>query len=55
MEHDKLDQILSQLSEQEQKIFAKILRAEKEVLHKKSLQGTTIKKDIVAYIKEGVK
>ncbi|WP_176140594.1 hypothetical protein [Halobacillus salinus] len=55
MNENDLYRILEELEENEQQIFKKIVKAEKELLHRKSLQGTSIKKDIYNFIKEGVK
>jgi len=55
MNEQDLYRILEQLEEHEQEIFMKIVKAEKELLHRKALQGTSIKKDVYNFIKEGVK
>ncbi|GEN52410.1 hypothetical protein GLW04_19180 [Halobacillus litoralis] len=55
MNEKDLYRILDELSEDEQQIFMKIVKAEKELLHRKSLQGTSIKKDIYNFVKQGVR
>lgn len=55
MNENELNNVIDELDSIEQEIFMKIIKAEKEILHKKMLQGTSIKKDIVNLIKEGVK
>lgn len=55
MNENDFNRILDELDEKEQEIFMKIVKAEKELLHRKVLQGTSIKKDIYNFVKEGVK
>ncbi|QHT48503.1 hypothetical protein M662_19100 [Bacillus sp. SB49] len=55
MNENDLYRILDELENNEQEIFMKIVKAEKDLLHRKSLQGTSIKKDIYNFIREGVK
>jgi hypothetical protein len=53
-EKEKIHSILSQLPEVNTLILKEILQAEKDLLHKKSLQGTTIVSEIVNIIKERI-
>lgn len=53
-EQNEMSQVLSELNEKEILIFKEILQTEKEFLHRKSLQGTSIISDIVAIVKERV-
>jgi hypothetical protein len=53
-EQNEMTQALSELNEKEILIFKEILHTEKEFLHRKSLQGTSIISDIVAIVKERV-
>jgi hypothetical protein len=53
-EQNEMTQVLSELNEKEILIFKEILQTEKEFLHRKSLQGTSIISDIVAIVKERV-
>lgn len=52
---EKINGILSTLSERDLKIVANILQEEKNVLHRKTLQGSTIIKDVTEIFKERVK
>ncbi|MEH7514247.1 hypothetical protein V7146_16155 [Gottfriedia acidiceleris] len=54
-EKEKIHSILSDLPEINTLILKEILQAEKDLLHKKSLQGTTIVSEIVNIIKERIK
>jgi hypothetical protein len=53
-EQNEMTQVLSELNEKEILIFKEILQTEKEFLHRKSLQGTSIISDIVGIVKERV-
>jgi hypothetical protein len=53
-EKEMLQGILSKLPEENLLILREILQSEKELLHRKNLQGTTIVSDIVNIIKERV-
>lgn len=52
---EKINAILSTLSERDLKIVASILQEEKKVLHRKTLQGSTIIRDVTDIFKERVK
>ncbi|WP_156319810.1 hypothetical protein [Bacillus sp. FJAT-18017] len=52
---EKINEILSTLSERDLKMVASILQEEKKVLHRKTLQGSTIIRDITDIFKERVK
>jgi hypothetical protein len=52
---EEINNILSSLEEEDIKVVARILQEEKKVLHRKTLQGSTIIKDITDIIKERVK
>jgi DNA-directed RNA polymerase sigma subunit (sigma70/sigma32) len=52
---EEINNILSTLEEEDIKVIARILHEEKKVLHRKTLQGSTIIKDITDIIKERVK
>lgn len=52
---EEISNILGELPPEEIKILASILKEEKKYLHRKSLQGTTIIKDVTEIIKERVK
>jgi hypothetical protein len=50
-EQDEMSKIISQLNEKEILIFKEILQTEKELLHRKNLQGTSVISDIIGVIK----
>jgi DNA-directed RNA polymerase sigma subunit (sigma70/sigma32) len=52
---EKINGILSTLTERDLQIVANILQEEKKVLHRKTLQGSTIIKDVTEIFKERVK
>ncbi|MEH7223420.1 hypothetical protein V7112_06340 [Bacillus sp. JJ1566] len=54
-EKEKIHSILKDLPEEYTLILKEILQAEKELLHKKSLQGTSIVAEIVNIVKERIK
>ena len=54
-ESEQIIRVLSNLPEGYDFIFKEILEAEKEVLHRKNLQGTTIINSIMDIVKERVK
>ena len=54
-EMEKVQDILSKLPEEYAFILKEILEAEKEILHRKNLQGTNITKTIMDIVKERVK
>lgn len=51
----KIETLLAELPDSSALILKEILQAEKEVLHLKNLQGTTIINDIVNIVKERIK
>ncbi|MCZ8538293.1 hypothetical protein M9R32_13940 [Paenisporosarcina quisquiliarum] len=54
MEREKIESLLAELPDSSALILKEILQAEKEVLHLKNLQGTTIINDIVNIVKERI-
>ncbi|WP_191991825.1 hypothetical protein [Bacillus aerolatus] len=54
MSAKKIEDVLKNLTPKEFQVLEKILDAEKEMLHKKSLKGTQIRKDVYNIIKSGV-
>ncbi|WP_180994149.1 hypothetical protein [Bacillus sp. Marseille-P3661] len=55
MEKEQVQDILSKLPEDYVFILKDILEAEKEILHRKNLQGTNITSTIMDIVKERVK
>ncbi|WP_421377994.1 hypothetical protein ACOJQI_11870 [Bacillus salacetis] len=53
-EQNEMNKLLEQLNEKEILIFKEILQTEKEFLHRKSLQGTSVISDIVEIVKERI-
>ncbi|MGO4890400.1 hypothetical protein ACJ2A9_21850 [Anaerobacillus sp. MEB173] len=53
-EREKIEALLAELPDTHTLILKEILEAEKEVLHLKNLQGTTIISDIVNIVKERI-
>lgn len=53
-EREKVEEILAELPESYVLILKEILQAEKELLHRKALQGSAIVNDIVQIVKERV-
>lgn len=54
-EREKIEALLGELPSTHTFILKEILEAEKEVLHLKNLQGTTIISDIVTIVKERIR
>ncbi|MEM5016875.1 hypothetical protein WKH31_11335 [Metabacillus indicus] len=54
-EREKIELLLAELPDSSALILKEILQAEKEILHLKNLQGTTIINDIVNIVKERIK
>lgn len=54
-EREKIESLLAELPDSSALILKEILQAEKEILHLKNLQGTTIINDIVNIVKERIK
>ncbi|WP_158595129.1 hypothetical protein [Oceanobacillus piezotolerans] len=54
-EKERIHNLLNELPDEHTLILKEILQAEKDLLHKKSLQGTTIVSEIVNIIKERIK
>ncbi|MDV2884681.1 hypothetical protein RYX45_05790 [Alkalihalophilus pseudofirmus] len=54
-ERENVNRLLNELPSSHTQILKEILEAEKEVLHLKNLQGTTIIKDIMDIVKERIK
>jgi hypothetical protein len=55
IEQEQVQNILSRLPEDYVFILKEILEAEKEILHRKNLQGTNITSTIMDIVKERVK
>ncbi|MCK6207708.1 hypothetical protein KZX50_19895 [Bacillus infantis] len=53
-EQSEMNKLLEQLNEKEILIFKEILQTEKEFLHRKNLQGTSVISDIVEIVKERI-
>jgi hypothetical protein len=53
-EKEKIFNLLSELPDEYTLILKGVLQAEKEVLHKKTLQGTNIVSEIVNIVKERI-
>lgn len=54
MEREKIEMLLTELPDTSALILKEILQAEKEILHLKNFQGTTIISDIVNIVKERI-
>jgi len=54
-DREKIETLLAELPDSSALILKEILQAEKELLHLKNLQGTTIINDIVNIVKERIK